>query len=159
MGDYTVIIDPFMTPVAAEGIVKWIAAQKLPPVRYVINTHYHNDHVRCNQVFGSDVKIVASKITAELIASEEPKAIAAESNYAPGYCSRFTALKSEFKGDTLDGRFLVLKMMQPYFCALARSKNEIVTRIPDVTFEKKCSWATEESLKFWRWVPATHQAM
>ncbi len=137
MGNYTVVIDPFMSPKAAVELLQWIEYNSLPPVKYVINTHYHNDHVRGNQVFNQNVDIVSTRKTAELIASEEPKAIAAESNYAPDLCARFSAMKSGFKGDTLDRSFLVLKMMQPYFCTLQRSKDEILTRTPNLIFETK----------------------
>lgn len=137
MGSYTVVIDPFLSPAAAEELQKWILEVKLPQVKYVINTHYHNDHVRGNQVFNSDVRIIATHKTATLIRDEEPKAIAAESQFAPPLCQRFTKLTQEYSGDKTSREFQVYKMMQPYFCALARSKEEIITRMPDSLFEGK----------------------
>lgn len=137
MGSYTVVIDPFLSPKAAEELQQWILDIKLPAVKYVINTHYHNDHVRGNQVFNSDVQIIATRKTATLIAEEEPKAIAAESQYAAPLCKRFTKLTHDYSGDVKAREFQVYKMMQPYFCALARSKEEIKTRIPDLLFEEE----------------------
>lgn len=134
LGDFTLVIDPFMTPAAALNLVNWIEKTGLPPVRYVVNTHYHNDHVRGNQVFNGDVTIISTQRTADLIKLEEPKALAAESNYAPPLCKQFTQFRHEFTGDTLAKDFQVLKMMQPYFCALSRSATEIKTRIPDKLF-------------------------
>jgi glyoxylase-like metal-dependent hydrolase (beta-lactamase superfamily II) len=90
MGKYTVVIDPFLSPVAAEELHQWILGNELPPVKFVINTHYHNDHVRGNQIFSKDVRIIATGKTATLIRAEEPKSIAAESQYAPALCHRFT---------------------------------------------------------------------
>ncbi len=49
MGDYSLVIDPFMTPDAAQELLGWMKSAGLPPVRFVVNTHYHNDHVLGNQ--------------------------------------------------------------------------------------------------------------
>lgn len=137
MGNYTVVIDPFMTPSAATELKEWIGKAGLPPVRYVINTHYHNDHIRGNQVFGDMANIISSVKTAELIRKEEPNALTSESQYAPPLCQQFTSLRDNFKGDTLSRPYQVFKMMQPYFCALARSTAEVKTRVPDSTFSER----------------------
>lgn len=53
LGDATLVMDPFMTPEAARDLKK--AAEKLTghSVRYVINTHFHNDHTGGNEVFAA----------------------------------------------------------------------------------------------------------
>src|SRR4030043_996775 len=81
-GESTIIFDSFLSPDAAEELIELVKHFELSPIKYVINSHYHNDHIRGNQSFSSEVKILSTKRTAELIKEEEPKSIAAEKIYA-----------------------------------------------------------------------------
>jgi len=54
------VVDTFLTPVAAEELITSIAAQTKQPIRYAVNTHYHLDHTGGNQVFAErGVPIIA----------------------------------------------------------------------------------------------------
>ncbi len=80
-GEATIIFDTFLSPDAAEELIRVVGRLNLSPIRYVVNSHYHNDHVRGNQSFSPEVKILSTRRTAELITSEEPKSLAAEKVY------------------------------------------------------------------------------
>ena len=67
-GEATIIFDTFLDPCVAESFHDIVRTYGLSPVRYVINSHDHNDHVRGNQVFGEDVSIVSTPRTKALIA-------------------------------------------------------------------------------------------
>jgi cyclase len=112
---------------------------KLSPIRYVVNSHYHNDHVRGNQSFSPEVKILSTKQTAELMASEEPKSIAAEKNYGPARYRYFDSLFTTYKGDTTAREFQTIKMMRTYFGELSESYRKIRTRLPDTYVVKMMS--------------------
>src|SRR3990172_6492741 len=58
LGDRTLVFDPFLTPKAAHDLR--VAAEQLTgrSVSIVINSHYHNDHIRGNQVFSAETRIV-----------------------------------------------------------------------------------------------------
>lgn len=58
------VFDTGLTPQAGEEL--HAAAERLGPVRWVVNSHWHGDHIRGNQVFG-EVEIVATPRTKELI--------------------------------------------------------------------------------------------
>jgi cyclase len=58
------VFDTGMTPQAGEELRA--AAEVFGRVRWVINSHWHADHIRGNQVFG-DVEIIATTRTKELI--------------------------------------------------------------------------------------------
>jgi cyclase len=66
LGDETVVFDTMYTPQAAEDLRK--AAEELfgRPVSYVINSHFHFDHIGGNQVF-SQAAIISTAKTRELM--------------------------------------------------------------------------------------------
>jgi cyclase len=130
-GESTIIFDTFLSPDAAEELIETVKYLKLSPVKYVINSHYHNDHIRGNQSFSSGVKILSTKRTAELIEQEEPKEIAAEKIYAKKEYEHFDSLSRTFIGDTLSKEYQEIKMMKPYFDELSKSSEKIKTRLPD----------------------------
>ena len=43
LGTETLIFDTFMTPQAAEDLLKAVKSLELPSIKYVINSHHHND--------------------------------------------------------------------------------------------------------------------
>jgi len=130
-GEATIIFDTFLSPDAAEEMLRLVGELKLSPVKYVINSHFDNDHIRGNQVFPPDVRIISTKRTAELIAEEEPKAIAAERIYAPKQVEYYDSLESAIKGYTSSAFYMTIKLMKPYFEELAESHIKIRTRVPD----------------------------
>ena len=62
-GTHTLIFDTFLSPFVAEEMKALVKYLKLPPVKYVINSHFHNDHIRGNQVFDSNAKILSTTKT------------------------------------------------------------------------------------------------
>jgi glyoxylase-like metal-dependent hydrolase (beta-lactamase superfamily II) len=69
----TVVFDTGMTPRAGEELRR--EAEQLGPVAWVVNSHWHGDHVRGNQAF-RDVEIVSTSRTRELIATRAAEALA-----------------------------------------------------------------------------------
>ena len=53
-----IIIDSGTSPAAGRALVQDVKAVTSKTVKYVIDTHYHYDHLFGNQVFGPDVQIV-----------------------------------------------------------------------------------------------------
>ncbi len=56
--DSVAVVDTFENPTAAQKLLDAIHSQTKLPVRFVINTHYHLDHVAGNQVFATAGAIV-----------------------------------------------------------------------------------------------------
>jgi cyclase len=67
LGGRTLIFDTFFTPQAGADLRA--AAEELTgrPVDVVVDSHYHNDHIWGNQVFGPDTDIISSVETRRLI--------------------------------------------------------------------------------------------
>lgn len=67
LGDSTLVVDTFLTPTAAEALRA--DAQRLTGriPRWVVNTHYHNDHIWGNQAFLPEAALISSAETRVLI--------------------------------------------------------------------------------------------
>lgn len=74
--DDVVVVDSHYTPSAARALLAEIKALTDKPVRYVVNTHWHNDHTQGNRayfnVFPGGPEFISSHLTREDI---EKKAI------------------------------------------------------------------------------------
>ncbi|UCE01819.1 MAG: MBL fold metallo-hydrolase [Candidatus Latescibacterota bacterium] len=63
------LVDSHMTPAAARALLADLPLVTDKPIRDLVNTHFHFDHVHGNQVFGSEVEILAHEYTHAKIAS------------------------------------------------------------------------------------------
>ena len=55
------VVDTFESPTVAQKMLKAIREKTTLPVRYVVNTHYHLDHVAGNEVFAKAGAIVMAQ--------------------------------------------------------------------------------------------------
>jgi cyclase len=61
--DDVMIVDSHISPESARVMVKELKAITDKPVRFLVNTHFHYDHVNGNQVFGRPVDIIGHEYT------------------------------------------------------------------------------------------------
>jgi glyoxylase-like metal-dependent hydrolase (beta-lactamase superfamily II) len=134
-GAETIIFDTFLSPEVAEEIPVIVEKMGMSPIKYVINSHSHNDHIRGNQVFGDDVHIISSTETRDLIEEWEPKDIEEERKIAPSRFAFFDSLYQNFKGDTSSREYINILMWRPYYEVLANSHKEVKTRLPDLLLD------------------------
>ncbi len=66
LGTELLVFDAFNTPVAAEELKKQAENLTGKKVKYLVNSHYHGDHVFGNQVF-KDLPIISTELTREWI--------------------------------------------------------------------------------------------
>ncbi len=59
--DAVAVIDTFQRPAAAEALLSAIRAKTRLPIRFVINTHYHIDHVAGNRLFHDQGAVVLAQ--------------------------------------------------------------------------------------------------
>jgi glyoxylase-like metal-dependent hydrolase (beta-lactamase superfamily II) len=59
--DGVLVIDTFEDPVAASAMLAAIRAKTSAPIRYVVDTHYHLDHVAGNDVFAKAGAVVMAQ--------------------------------------------------------------------------------------------------
>lgn len=131
-GNETIIFDSFLSPDVAEELLNALQEFSLSPVKYVVNSHFHNDHIRGNQVFPKEVRIISTTKTKELIEQEEPLQIAYEKENAPARLSYYDSLYQAFKGDINSREYQQIQMWKPYYETLVNSHLKVKTRLPNL---------------------------
>jgi len=66
LGENLLIFDTFNSPIPARELMRAASDLFHKPIKYIVNSHYHTDHTRGNQVF-VDSEIISSKYTARFI--------------------------------------------------------------------------------------------
>lgn len=134
-GNETLVFDTFLSPDVAEEIHTIVEFYGLSPIRYVVNSHAHNDHVRGNQVFSEDVDIISTRKTTELMKEWETIGLQEEKEYAPPLFAHWDSLFHSFTGDTTSREFTNILMWRPFYEVLAESHLKVKTRLPNLYFE------------------------
>src|SRR3990170_2325080 len=83
-GHKTVVVDTFMTAQAAEELRTAVTDLTGRSAFLAVNTHWHADHTRGNQVF-ADVPIASTRMTVELIVANAPTDFIAYEDEIDGY--------------------------------------------------------------------------
>ncbi len=131
-GQETIIFDSFLSPDVAGELLNAISSLNLSPIKYVVNSHFHNDHIRGNQVFPAEVRIISTTRTRELIEEVEPGQIAYEKENAPARLAYYDSLYHAFDGDKASREYQQILMWRPYYETLTNSHLKVKTRLPDL---------------------------
>ncbi len=135
LGNRTLVFDTFMTPTAARDLKALAEDLTGRPVDIVVNSHYHNDHIWGNQVFGPNARIYATETTRLLIAT---RGMTEEYEYYRNHASetlkKLSARRSAADSDEERAR---LSFAIPYYEAIVAVMPELSVRFPDVTFDRR----------------------
>jgi len=127
------VVDTFLAPEPARRLHRLATELTSNPVSYVVNTHYHNDHIRGNQVF-SDAIIISTAQTRRLIEEREPGQIEADMASAPDQLKR---LLNQKVTETDPKARLDMDMWIGYYQAMVESEEELQTVLPSLTFSNQ----------------------
>ncbi len=130
LGDAVLVFDSFISPEAAGDLKR--AAEQLTskPVKYVINSHYHNDHVRGNQVF-ENALIISTEKTRRLIEKNEPEELEYEKSIIDKRIEE-TSRKLKEGGDSDREENL---MWSGYYKAIKASFEDYKITLPNFTID------------------------
>lgn len=83
LGDGALVFDTMLTPQAAIDLRN--AAERLTggPVRYVVNSHRHLDHVMGNAVFPAEAQVISTARTRQLLLKHGPESIRTQRQMRP----------------------------------------------------------------------------
>ncbi|MBO9572085.1 MAG: MBL fold metallo-hydrolase, partial [Chitinophagaceae bacterium] len=131
LGQQTLVFDPFMNPaVAAE--LKDVAKQLTgKDVTIVVNSHYHNDHIRGDQAFIPNATIISTTTTKASIEANEPDEREWEKAYAP---TLLQALKTRLSNSNSSEKE-ELPYWIGYYEGLVESSSDLFLAVPDQTFD------------------------
>jgi cyclase len=131
LGDRTLVYDTFTSPQAASDLRQ--AAESLigRPVWMVINSHYHNDHIWGNQAFGSEVDIISTTKTRDLILTEGAEEIKGCKEVAP---QRLAALEAQYAESGDESFRHDLKPLIYDYQAIVNALPILQVRLPNLTF-------------------------
>ncbi len=131
LGDKTLVFDPFMTPAAAQELKETARKLTKKKVSLVVNSHFHNDHIRGNQSFLPNALVISSATTRELVNRIEPEEQKWQKRYAP---TMLQALKKRM----INGNAADLDEMPywiGYYEGLIESSDHLFIALADQTFE------------------------
>jgi len=134
LGEQSLVFDTFLTVQAATDLR--IVAEQLTgnPVRVVINSHYHNDHIWGNQVFDSRTHIISSAETRHLITT---KGKVEYDWYKENSATRLKELQSEFANEEDEDRRTDISLWISYYQGLVETFPKLSVRLPNVTFSDR----------------------
>ena len=69
LGETTLVFDTFQTPQAARDLLAAAGRLLGRPVSFVVNSHWHGDHVHGNAIFPAGAPVLATATTRELMAT------------------------------------------------------------------------------------------
>jgi len=135
LGKQTLVFDPGLTPKAACDLRAAAIALTGRAPSHVLNSHYHNDHIRGNQVF-TDAAVVSTTHTRELITTKGQAELEADRKYAPERVAAWEAFaQSEDKEKRKIAAFFL-----PYWQGILASLSEIKLRLPELTFRDQLTF-------------------
>lgn len=133
LGDRALVFDTFMTPQAAVDLRAAAEALTGHRVAYAVNSHWHADHVRGNQIF-ADAEIVATDRTSLLLAARGPENIARYRERAPAEVQSLRKRSAEVTDERARAR-LALEIGEAE--EIVASLPDLELRLPDHTFSDR----------------------
>jgi len=133
LGDATLVFDTLISPAAAADLRK--AAETLTgrPVNYVFNSHYHNDHIRGNQVF-PQAQIISTTETLELIRTAGMQELDWDQNEAP---KRFQHFRTIYENTQAPDEREKIQFPLDYYRVLVESLEGLEMVEPQHTFTER----------------------
>ena len=134
LGENLLVFDSFLTQDAARDFKKNIEETLHKPIRYVVNSHYHSDHIRGNQVFASTANIISTTRCRKLIASKGLEEIEWDKANSKAEIRNLT---DQHQLETNPKKKQELNYWISFFQHIHNSLPSLRLTLPDLLFEEK----------------------
>jgi cyclase len=131
IGDKTIVLDPFISPVAARDLKNQAELLTGKQVSFVVNMDLHNDHTNGNQVFVPDADIISTPNTRRYIQDHFNEEFEYFNKNGSNQLSKISQLISMASGDEKTE----LIMNQLLYRAMTESLPELKMTLPDITIK------------------------
>lgn len=128
LGGATLVFDTGLTPEAAADLRRACRALTGRDAEVVLNSHYHNDHVRGNQTFPGS-RVVSGPVTRELLDTRGRDELRDDARFAAERLRAYEGLLGD--PDPLKRR--AAETFVPYFRAMQRSAPDVALVLADET--------------------------
>lgn len=130
LGGTTLVFDTLLTPEAARELRAAAVERTGRAPGLVVNSHYHNDHTRGNQVF-PEATIIATAATRELFLKRGREELEHDRENAPAQLERISAQRGADRAADFFG---------PYLEGIVASLAELELRAPELTVTGETSF-------------------
>jgi cyclase len=138
LGDRILVYDAFISPQAAEDLKAAAEALTGRPVDAVIDSHWHNDHIWGNQVFGASTDIVSTEETRRLIIAT--RGHGAFDAFMADAEANLEATQAQFEAAEDEGQRRQLAMWVDYHRTVVELKPILQIRPPNLTFVQRLAF-------------------
>lgn len=161
--DGVIVIDGGSNPASAAEVLAAVRRVTEKPVRYVINTHWHGDHVAGNQVYADafpGVELVAHASSREDMATEGEAARRQFAEGAPQAAASIRALVDAGKG--MDGQPLTAEERASHESTIALAEHALAQApgvrpvLPTLTLEDRLTLSRGGRTIDVRWLGRAH---
>ena len=131
------VVDTHSQPSAAASLIAQIKKEITPkPVRYVVNTHFHGDHIQGNQAYraaGGKVDFIASEPTNQLMSDLAQRRVQASLDGVPKQIDAMRG-RADKAGSAAEKAFCEdqIRQLQAYQSEM----KSFTLELPTITFEK-----------------------
>ncbi len=132
LGGATLVVDTFVTPTAAEALRADIERLTGRAPRWVINTHYHNDHIWGNQVFLPEADLISTVRTRTLIQTAGKEEYDDYRAVADAQLKKWLGQQAAAKGELQRAN---ADLMAGYFRGLVDDFPRLRVTLPNMVFE------------------------
>ena len=132
-----IVVDSHIIPVAATALLEELREITQKPVRYLINSHYHFDHVLGNQSYPDDVDIIGHEFTRDAIVSGASMSGRAYDLYIGGIPSQIKSILKQLETASDPGKRVELERLLTYGENLLTGIRTVKPKAPNIVFRQK----------------------
>ncbi len=138
LGDRSLVYDTFIAPQAAVDLRTAAEALTGRPIDAVIDSHWHNDHIWGNQVFGANTDIISTGETRRLFIAT--RGHGAYDSFMAEAEANLEATKAAFQATQDANERRQLALWIDYHQSVVETKPILQIRVPNLTFEQRLAF-------------------